>query len=428
MMRKTFGKFQNGGPVGDSPTIGEPRNTKMPSIAGSPLPNPGMKSKTLGDVFPGKEKFSPKQYAARNAAMKRMKSLPRNSPLGPITSGAPRPQGQNPQPQPQPQQESGIGGVGEQWMGELWQGLTMDEGQSGFAGGGSVNPGMDIYNKAMSDLESGGVGGYAHGGMVGQSREIASKGRNGDTMLMHINPQELSGLQSLLGPVTVNPDTGNPEAFAWVPFFLAAAAGTGIGGAIGGEDGALKGLMIGATIGTGLGAVAAPAAAAGTAAAAAPVGTGTVLASSGSAAPTLASLSAVPGLTAAGAAPEAALAPGAGVLAPGFGGGVTAANASAMGAAPTVQGTMLAGQQGAGLSASGGGVDLGRVSKALQSGLGSMKQEEGGRPAPPPMPSSNTPPPQALASVSPFEKRRSRIPKNRLPGSGRIGSGIGGIG
>ena len=46
---------------------------------------------------------------------------------------------------------------------------------------------------------------------------LASLGRNGDTMLMHVNPQEVAGLSALLGSEpTVNPDTGLPEAFSWL--------------------------------------------------------------------------------------------------------------------------------------------------------------------------------------------------------------------
>lgn len=46
---------------------------------------------------------------------------------------------------------------------------------------------------------------------------LASLGRNGDTMLMHVNPDEVAGLSALLGSdPTVNPDTGLPEAFNWL--------------------------------------------------------------------------------------------------------------------------------------------------------------------------------------------------------------------
>ena len=54
--------------------------------------------------------------------------------------------------------------------------------------------------------------------MMNQSTQgLASLGRNGDTMLMHVNPSEVAGLQSLAmsqgGSLTINPDTGLPEAF-----------------------------------------------------------------------------------------------------------------------------------------------------------------------------------------------------------------------
>lgn len=47
---------------------------------------------------------------------------------------------------------------------------------------------------------------------------IASLGREGDTELVHMNPQELEGLMSL-GQLTYNPITGLPEAFKLKKFF-----------------------------------------------------------------------------------------------------------------------------------------------------------------------------------------------------------------
>ena len=48
------------------------------------------------------------------------------------------------------------------------------------------------------------------------AQHLASRGRKGDTMLVHMAPQEVSGLQALAkahgGTLTVNPDTGLPEA------------------------------------------------------------------------------------------------------------------------------------------------------------------------------------------------------------------------
>ena len=45
---------------------------------------------------------------------------------------------------------------------------------------------------------------------------MASKGRNGDSMLVHMTPGEVAGLHALAlkhgGELTINPDTGLPEA------------------------------------------------------------------------------------------------------------------------------------------------------------------------------------------------------------------------
>jgi len=48
---------------------------------------------------------------------------------------------------------------------------------------------------------------------------LASLGRNGDTMLMHVSPSEVGGLKKVgdsLGiKMTTNPYTGMPEAFKY---------------------------------------------------------------------------------------------------------------------------------------------------------------------------------------------------------------------
>lgn len=49
---------------------------------------------------------------------------------------------------------------------------------------------------------------------VSPAQDLASKGRNGDTMLAHINPQEAALLKSLGGSGTTNPETGLPEFFS----------------------------------------------------------------------------------------------------------------------------------------------------------------------------------------------------------------------
>lgn len=63
---------------------------------------------------------------------------------------------------------------------------------------------------------------------------LASLGRYGDTMLVHMNPKEVAGLQSLAmskgGTLTINPDTGMPEAFLGQLFNFAAPIAGGFFG------------------------------------------------------------------------------------------------------------------------------------------------------------------------------------------------------
>jgi hypothetical protein len=281
--------------------------------------------------------------------------------------------------------------------------------------GGSVgdfsSPEMDLYNQVTMELESGGVSGYAHGGMVEKSREIASKGRNGDTMLMHIQPQELEGLQSLLGPVTINPETGNPEAFAGklaVGALGGGALGAGIGGIAGGKEGALKGLAMGSMLGTGAAGLGAAAGGAAPATAVSTVGS--------SAAPTLTS---APLLTA----------PGSVTLPGGFTGiaGSTTITpaATAMPAMPgamlgkgSTVATTLAPKTGLSAAAKEG------FARAGASGLQSiMNQSKSQEQAPPPMPPAPAPSPRRLEGVeSPYEKikRRHLAGIGTLPGSGSV--------
>jgi hypothetical protein len=72
------------------------------------------------------------------------------------------------------------------------------------------------------------------------SQSLAAKGRNGDSMLVHMAPREVAGLQALAQAngtsLSINPDTGMPEAFSLkqiIPlvaaYFLGPAAGTLLG-------------------------------------------------------------------------------------------------------------------------------------------------------------------------------------------------------
>jgi hypothetical protein len=85
---------------------------------------------------------------------------------------------------------------------------------------------------------------------------MASKGRNGDSMLVHMTPGEVAGLHALAvkhgGSLTINPDTGLPEANflkSLLPMLAGAALNffvPGLGAAVGGAFG------LGAAAGTGI--------------------------------------------------------------------------------------------------------------------------------------------------------------------------------
>ena len=106
---------------------------------------------------------------------------------------------------------------------------------------------------------------------------IASKGRFGDTTLVHMSPDEVQGIEQLAGmPTTTNPDTGLPEMFSFRKFIgktgrrilpavgsaagfimsggnpYAAAAGSALGTKLAGgstQDALTSGLVTGVTAG-----------------------------------------------------------------------------------------------------------------------------------------------------------------------------------
>jgi hypothetical protein len=89
------------------------------------------------------------------------------------------------------------------------------------------------------------------------SQGLASLGRNGDSVLVHMNPTEVAGLQSLAmaqgGSLTINPDTGLPEAFSLGNFFkslLPTIAGFAASGMSGGAmSPMLAGILAGSATG-----------------------------------------------------------------------------------------------------------------------------------------------------------------------------------
>lgn len=117
----------------------------------------------------------------------------------------------------------------------------------------------------------------AGGGLAAAAQQVQGQGRSGDSMLVHMSPGEVKGLQALAmaqgGSLTINPTTGLPEArilqallpmiagFALGPagfglFSSALTTGLGVGALTGLATGSLKkGIMagLGAYGGAGLG-------------------------------------------------------------------------------------------------------------------------------------------------------------------------------
>ena len=50
-----------------------------------------------------------------------------------------------------------------------------------------------------------------------QANQLANQGRFGDSMMVHMNPLEVAVMNQMSGnQITVNPTTGQPEAFAFL--------------------------------------------------------------------------------------------------------------------------------------------------------------------------------------------------------------------
>ena len=88
--------------------------------------------------------------------------------------------------------------------------------------------------------------GFQKGGLAAAAESLRQKGRNGDTVLAHINPQEAALLRAMGGSGTINPATGLPE------FFLG-KVGKAIGGAFKSVGNAVKSFVsspVGRIVGT----------------------------------------------------------------------------------------------------------------------------------------------------------------------------------
>ena len=124
----------------------------------------------------------------------------------------------------------GLGGQQKISLGQI--GLTFDSSRQGGGGGGGYN-----------------LSTFAEGGSVAQpqAQGLASLGRGQDSMLVHMTPGEVQGLQKLAmsagGSLTTNPQTGLPEA-GFLSSLLPMIAGVGLNAMFPGS-----GALIGAGIG-----------------------------------------------------------------------------------------------------------------------------------------------------------------------------------
>lgn len=171
--------------------------------------------------------------------------------------------------------------------------------------------------------------------------QLAAKGRFGDSMLIHVSPAEVEGIASLIpGGLTINPHTGLPEAFFFLPFLasLFGAAAPAAAGAAAAAAPALAAGAAGAGAAGAAGATAAGLAAAAPAIAAPALATGVAgLGSSASAmtAGTLAKVAAAKAAAAKAATAAPALIGGGGVNTLAGGAGVDAMTTGAIKTAAT---------------------------------------------------------------------------------------------
>ena len=114
------------------------------------------------------------------------------------------------------------------------------------------------FNPYSGIPQARGVAAVAEGGSINEAPlspmadELASRGRYGDSMLLHVRPDELQGLASL-GTLTINPDTGLPEAFSFKSLLPAVGAIAGsvlLGPAFAPIFGSAFGVGIGAGLGS----------------------------------------------------------------------------------------------------------------------------------------------------------------------------------
>jgi hypothetical protein len=124
---------------------------------------------------------------------------------------------------------------------------------------GAAEGGWRMGGQVMSYQQGGQIMNYAQGG--------EAYGRGGDSMLVHMNPREVAGLQALARSngtsMTINPNTGYPEAFnlkALLPALVglglnafAPGVGSAIGSALGTSSAVGTGVAVGGATALGTG-------------------------------------------------------------------------------------------------------------------------------------------------------------------------------
>jgi hypothetical protein len=127
-------------------------------------------------------------------------------------------------------------------------------------GGEAVGVGADSSDPGESIRTGGLIKKYRYGGQVmNYAQGGEAYGRGGDSMLVHMNPREVAGLQALARSngtsMTINPNTGYPEAFnlkALLPALVglglnafAPGVGSAIGSALGTSGAVGTGIAVG---------------------------------------------------------------------------------------------------------------------------------------------------------------------------------------
>ena len=130
-----------------------------------------------------------------------------------------------------------------------------------------ANGGLAYYGNNMNSANFPMEMRYQAGGMTPVAQAVANQGRMGDSMMVHMNPMEVAGLQALARSqgtsMTTNPQTGMPEAFnlsAFLPFIagmalnaFAPGVGSAIGSALGTSSAVGTGLAVGGATALGTG-------------------------------------------------------------------------------------------------------------------------------------------------------------------------------